>query len=87
MAEFNSNGFLLLQNFLDKTECEKILDLALVHLKHNIEPIKTDSATRSKVDGFEELGKGLIDRNIGVLGGWEVDIKGGNFFITLVQYQ
>ncbi len=84
MAEFNSNGFLLLQNFLDKTECEKILDLALVHLKHKIEPIKTDSATRSKVDGFEELEKGLIDRNIGVLGGWEVDIKGGNFFITLV---
>ena len=52
LVEFNSNGFLLLQNFLDKTECEKILDLALVHLKHKIELIKTDSATHSKVGGW-----------------------------------
>ena len=36
------------------------------------------------VHGFEEVRKGAIDRNIGVLGGWKVDIKGGNFFITLV---
>ena len=47
------------------------------------------------VDGFEEARKARIDRNIGVLSGLEVYIKGGNyntilrniFFITLVQYQ
>ena len=42
LAEFNLNGFLLLRNFLDKSESEKILDLALVHLKHKIEPIETE---------------------------------------------
>jgi len=39
---FNSNGFLILPNFLDKEKCEAILDVALVHLKHKIEPLETE---------------------------------------------
>jgi len=33
LEEFKINGFLLLRNFVDKLECDKILDVALVHLK------------------------------------------------------
>ena len=39
---FNENGFLILRNFLNKQECEAILDVAKVHLKHKIEPIETE---------------------------------------------
>ena len=39
---FNSNGFLILPSFVNKEECDKILDIALVHLKHKIEPIETE---------------------------------------------
>ncbi|RUM68225.1 MAG: phytanoyl-CoA dioxygenase family protein [Sulfurovum sp.] len=42
LEEFKLNGFLLLRNFVDKLECDKILDVALVHLKHKIEPIETE---------------------------------------------
>ena len=42
LNDFKSNGFLLLQNFADKAECEAILDVAKAHLKHKIEPIETE---------------------------------------------
>lgn len=42
LDDFNSNGFLLLRNFADKSECEAILDVAKAHLKHKIEPIETE---------------------------------------------
>lgn len=39
---FNTNGFLVLRNFLDKASCQAILDVALAHLKHKIEPIESE---------------------------------------------
>jgi phytanoyl-CoA hydroxylase len=42
LEQFNVDGFLLLRNFADEVECDKILDVALVHLKHKIEPIETE---------------------------------------------
>jgi len=39
---FNKDGFLVLRNFLAIEECQAILDVALVHLKHKIEPIETE---------------------------------------------
>ena len=42
LNEFNSNGFLILRNFVSIEECEIILDVANVHLKHKIEPIETE---------------------------------------------
>lgn len=40
--EFNTNGFLVLRNFHDKASCQAILDVALAHLKHKIEPIESE---------------------------------------------
>jgi phytanoyl-CoA hydroxylase len=42
LNEFNINGFLILRNFLDQASCEAILDVALAHLKHKIEPIESE---------------------------------------------
>jgi len=42
LEQFNLNGFLILRNFADKKECEIIKDLALIHLKHKVEPIETE---------------------------------------------
>jgi phytanoyl-CoA hydroxylase len=42
LEEFKKNGYLILRNFADKAECEAILDVALAHLKHKIEPIETE---------------------------------------------
>ncbi len=42
LESFDKNGFLILRNFLDKASCEAILDVALVHLKHKIEPIESE---------------------------------------------
>jgi len=42
LDDFNSNGFLILRNFAKEAECEAILDVAKVHLKHKIEPIETE---------------------------------------------
>jgi len=50
IEDFNTNGFLVLRNFLDLDDCEAILDVALAHLKHKIEPIESeiDYDTRSE---------------------------------------
>jgi phytanoyl-CoA hydroxylase len=42
LDRFNRDGFLLLPNFLEREACEAILDVALVHLKHKIEPLETE---------------------------------------------
>jgi phytanoyl-CoA hydroxylase len=42
LDEFNRDGFLILPNFADKEMCEAILDVALAHLKHKIEPLETE---------------------------------------------
>jgi len=42
LDDFNTNGFLVLRNFLASEECEAILDVALAHLKHKIEPIESE---------------------------------------------
>ncbi len=42
LDDFNHNGYLILRDFLKQEACEAILDLALVHLKHKIEPIESE---------------------------------------------
>jgi phytanoyl-CoA hydroxylase len=42
LEEFNENGFLVLRNFLPLADCEAILDVALAHLKHKVEPIESE---------------------------------------------
>ncbi|HHS91842.1 MAG TPA: phytanoyl-CoA dioxygenase family protein [Campylobacterales bacterium] len=42
IESFHENGFLILRNFHDKASCEAILDVALAHLKHKIEPIESE---------------------------------------------
>ena len=42
LNQFNTNGFLILRNFISKGECDAILDVALAHLKHKIEPVETE---------------------------------------------
>jgi len=49
---FNRNGFLILENFLEADACEAILDVALVHLKHKIEPIETEVDYGNKSQDF-----------------------------------
>ena len=49
---FHKNGFLLLPNFADKVECEALLDVASVHLKHKIEPIETEIDYGSKSQAY-----------------------------------
>jgi len=48
LEKFKKNGYLILRNFVDKAECEAILDVALAHLKHKIEPIETEIDYGSK---------------------------------------
>ena len=61
---FNRNGFLILENFLETKACEAILDVALVHLKHKIEPIETEvdygnksQAFRRDIDDYNSIEK------------------------------
>ena len=42
LDSFKKDGFLLIRNFLDSQSCNKILDIAKVHLKYAIEPIETE---------------------------------------------
>jgi phytanoyl-CoA hydroxylase len=42
LEEFKQNGFLVLRNFLPLDECQAILDVALAHLKHKVEPIESE---------------------------------------------
>ena len=39
---FDEQGFLVLRNFLATEQCSAILDVALAHLKHKIEPIESE---------------------------------------------
>jgi phytanoyl-CoA hydroxylase len=42
IKSFDENGFLILRNFLDGASCEAILEVALAHLKHKVEPIESE---------------------------------------------
>ena len=42
LEKFQTDGFLILRDFLESSDCEAILDVAKVHLKHQIEPIETE---------------------------------------------
>jgi len=42
LNSFQTNGFLILRNFVNLAQCEAILDVAKVHLKHLIEPLETE---------------------------------------------
>ncbi len=42
VSTFHKQGFLILRDFLDQKSCEAILDVALAHLKHKIEPIESE---------------------------------------------
>ncbi len=42
LDSFNTNGFLILRDFVEKKECEAILDIAKIHIKYRIEPIETE---------------------------------------------
>lgn len=57
LEEFNKNGFLVLRNFLDKDACQAILDVALVHLKHKVEPIESESdySAKSKEERRDDI--------------------------------
>ena len=39
---FHTNGFLILREFANLAECEAILDIAKIHLKHKVEPLETE---------------------------------------------
>lgn len=43
LETFQSQGFLLLPQFVEPQRCEMILDIAKAHLKHKIPPIETES--------------------------------------------
>ena len=64
LDDFNTNGFLVLKNFLASEECEAILDVAKAHLKHKIEPIETEvdygeksQAYRTNVTDYNSIEK------------------------------
>lgn len=59
---FHDNGFLILRGFAHRYECEAILDVALVHLKHRIEPYESEMgygeksyAYRTEVSDYRSL--------------------------------
>jgi len=71
LALFHKNGFLLLPNFADKAECEALLDIAYVHLKHKIEPIETEigydsksQAYRTEISDYSSIEKGATVRRL-----------------------
>ena len=43
LDKFHKDGFLILRDFLESSDCEAILDVAKAHLKHKIEPIETET--------------------------------------------
>jgi len=53
LNSFQTNGFLILRNFVNLAQCEAILDVAKVHLKHLVEPLETE---------MEYIGKSKIYR-------------------------
>ena len=48
LNSFQTNGFLILRDFLNLSQCEAILDVATVHLKHLIEPLETEVEYQKK---------------------------------------
>jgi phytanoyl-CoA hydroxylase len=54
LEAFDKNGFLVLRNFLDLDDCEAILDVALVHLKHKVEPIESEVDYGSKSEEYRK---------------------------------
>jgi len=42
LSQFHTDGFLVLQSFLDDKTCDKILEVASRHLEEKIEPIETE---------------------------------------------
>jgi len=42
LQQFHQNGFIVLRDFLSKERCDAILDVAIAHLDHKIEPIETE---------------------------------------------
>ena len=42
LNSFQTNGFLILRDFVNLAQCEAILDVAKAHLKHYIEPLETE---------------------------------------------
>jgi len=42
IEQFDRDGFLIIRDFADTTECSAILDIAKVHLKYEITPIETE---------------------------------------------
>lgn len=60
LESFNKNGFLVLRDFLALEECQAILDVALAHLKHKIEPIESEIDYGDK---SEEYRTNIVDYN------------------------
>jgi len=60
LDDFNTNGYLILRNFVDKAACEAILDVAKAHLKHKVEPIETEIDYGGK---SQEYRMNVIDYN------------------------
>jgi len=60
IESFHENGFLILRNFVDETSCEAILDVALAHLKHKVEPIESEIDYSGK---SQEYRTDVIDYN------------------------
>ncbi len=52
LEEFDTNGFLVLRNFLEKEACQAILDVTLVHLKHKVEPLESESDYGEKSEEY-----------------------------------
>ncbi len=48
IESFDKDGFLIVRDFANHTECEAILDIAKIHLKYKIEPIETESGYHDK---------------------------------------
>ena len=43
LAQFHTNGFIVLRNFLDEKACDEILEVAKRHLDEKVEPIETET--------------------------------------------
>ena len=52
LETFDKDGFLVLHNFLERDKCDAILDVALVHLKHKIEPIESEIDYNEKSEEY-----------------------------------
>ena len=59
LNSFYANGFLILKDFANIAQCKAILDVANVHLKHQIEPLETeieygkkDKAYRTNISNY-----------------------------------